>query len=195
MDAVKFPVNSMEIYFIAMLGGILAYIAGSLLTCRQPYNLDRLLHRGPYAIDGEKNIRSPWHWRNALSKLIGINPEYTRGDKIIAWSVFGYSIVYKMGFCFFAVFIWNMISPWPSHWWSTYYLVTSLLVTAIVGTITTVWFLLGGTRDMLRLFSDLENRVDNPLDDGRVEGNISLVDKAAFETGICEKQQKQKKKH
>ncbi|EIP98359.1 Na+/proline symporter [Opitutaceae bacterium TAV1] len=181
MNAVKFPVNSMELYFIAMFSGIIAYVVGSLLTCRAPYNLDRLLHRGIYAIDGEKKIQSPWKWRNILSRLISINPEYTRGDKIIAWSVFGYSIVYKMGFCFFAVLVWNMISPWPKHWWSTYFLITSLIVSAIVGTITTVWFLLGGIKDTFRLFKDLENRVDNPLDDGRVEGHVSLMDKAAFD--------------
>ena len=30
---------------------------------------------------------------------------------------------------------------------------------------------------MRRLFKDLAERVDNPLDDGWVEGNISLMDK------------------
>ncbi|MBC8039577.1 MAG: sodium:panthothenate symporter [Opitutaceae bacterium] len=188
MDAVKFPINSMELYFMAMLSGLAAYLVGSLLTYRQPYNLDRLLHRGLYSIDGEKRIKSAWTLRNTLGKLIGITPEYTRGDRIIAWSVFGYAFVYKLGFCFIAVLIWNMITPWPLEWWSTYFFVTSLVVTAIIGIISTVWFLVGGILDTRRLFRDLEARVDNPLDDGRVDGHVSVADKAAFEARDREKQ-------
>lgn len=189
MDAVKFPINSVELYFMAMLIGIAAYVIGSLVTYRQPYNLDRMLHRGDYSIDGKKPIKSAWTLRNTVGKLIGITPEYTRGDRIIAWSVFGYAFVYKLGFCFIAVLIWNMISPWPLQGWSTYFFTTSLVVTAIVGIVSTVWFMAGGIIDTRRLFKDLKNRVDNPLDDGRVVGNVSLADKAAFESKTREKQE------
>jgi Na+/proline symporter len=181
MSAVKFPINSMELYFLSMLSGLAAYVIGSLVTYRKPYNLDRLLHRGEYSIDGETVAKSPWTLQNTVGKLIGITPEYSRGDKIIAWSVFGYAIVYKMGLCFLVVLIWNFISPWPLQWWSTYFFVTSLVVTAIVGIVSTVWFLIGGVIDMRRLFKDLALRVDNPLDDGRVVGHVSLADKAIFE--------------
>jgi len=188
MDAVKFPVNSVELYFMAMLAGIAAYVVGSLVTYRKPYNLERLLHRGEYSIDGAKSIKSAWTLRNAVGKLIGITPEYTRGDRIIAWSVFGYAFVYKLGFCFIAVLVWNMISPWPLQWWSTYFFITSLVVTAIIGIASTIWFMAGGIIDTRRLFKDLEKRVDNPLDDGRVVGHVSLADKAIFEAKTHEKQ-------
>lgn len=181
MDAVKFPVNSKELYFMSMLSGIAAYVIGSLLTYRQPYNLDRLLHRGDYSIDGVKPIKTAWTWRSTVGKLIGITPEYTRGDRLIAWSVFGYAFVYKLGFCFLFVLVWNLFSPWPLEWWSTYFFITSLVVTAIIGVVSTVWFMIGGILDTRRLFRDLEQRVDNPLDDGRVVGHVSLADKAALE--------------
>jgi solute:Na+ symporter, SSS family len=93
-----------------------------------------------------------------------------------------------MVFCFLAVVIWNTISPWPLHRWSTYFFVTSLLVTAVVGVISTVWFIIGGTIDMRRLFRDLARRVDDPLDDGRVIGHVSLADKAALEAKTHQKQ-------
>ena len=35
--------------------------------------------------------------------------------------------------------------------------------------------------DLFRLFRDLEKRVANPLDDGRVEGQVSLMDKEKLE--------------
>lgn len=180
MDPVKFPINSMELLGIAMVGGLFAYIGASLLTYRQPYNLDRLLHRGKYSIDGEKHIKSPWTWRSCMGKLIGITPEYTRGDRWIAWSVFVYTFVYQIGLCFVAVVIWNVISPWPAEWWSTYFYVNSVLIAAAIGVISTVWFMIGGIIDTRRLFRDLEARGDNPLDDGRVENQVSLMDQAAF---------------
>ena len=181
MNPVKFPINSYELYFMAMLSGIVAYVIGSALTQRKPYNLDRLLHRGVYDVAGEYKPPFKWSLHNAFKKLIGITPEYTLGDKVIVWSVFGYAIVYKFGLCFCAVLVWNLISPWPTQWWSTYFLITSLWVTAILGVISTVWFLIGGIIDIRKLFRDLASRIDDPLDNGMVEGHVSLADKATFE--------------
>ncbi|HBR94630.1 MAG TPA: sodium:panthothenate symporter, partial [Opitutae bacterium] len=188
MSAVKFPINSYELYFMAMLSGIAAYIIGSLITQRKPYNLDRLLHRGEYDIANEYKEPFKWTVRNAFKKLVGITPEYTRGDKIITWSVFGYALVYKFGFCFCVVFVWNMISPWPEHWWSEYFYITSLLVTGVLGIVSTFWFFIGGVIDVRRLFRDLASRIDDPLDNGMVEGHVSLADKAAFEARTHEPQ-------
>jgi len=181
MDEVKFPINSYELYFMAMVSGVAAYIIGSLLTQRKPFNLDRLLHRGAYDVAHEYKEPFRWSVHNAIKKLIGITPEYTLGDRIIAWSVFSYAIVYKFGFCFIGVLIWNAISPWPVEWWSNYFFITSLVVTAALGIISTFWFLIGGIIDIRRLFRDLTARVDDPLDNGMVEGHVSLADKAAFE--------------
>jgi hypothetical protein len=134
-----------------------------------------------YDVAGEYKPPFKWTIRNAFQKLIGITPEYTIGDKVIAWSVFGYAIIYKFGLCFGAVLIWNLISPWSTQAWSNYFLVTSLWVTAILGVISTVWFLIGGIVDIRKLFRDLAARIDDPLDNGMVEGHVSLADKAAFE--------------
>lgn len=181
MDPVKFPINSYELYFISMGVGVAAYVIGSLASYKKPYNLDRLLHRGIYDVEGHNKEKTPWNIRTVWGKLIGITPEYSRGDKIIAWSVVGYAIIYKFGLCFLGVLIWNLISPWPAEWWSTYFFFTSLVVTSIIGVVSTFWFLIGGVVDTRRLFKDLAARIDNPLDNGQVEGHVSLADKAAFD--------------
>lgn len=178
MDAVKFPINSYEIGMIAMVSGVIAYIIGSLVTFRKPYNLDRLLHRGEYAIDGEKQEKIPWSIKSVWNKLIGITSEYTLGDRIIAWSVFSYNIIYKLILAFIAVLIWNRISPWPKEWWGDYFYVTIILIPSIAGIVTTVWFMTGGIIHLRQLFRDLARRVDNPLDNGQVDGHVSLADKA-----------------
>ncbi len=181
MNPVKFPINSQEFFFMAMISSVAAYIIASLISYRSPFNLERMLHRGKYSIDGEKHIQSLWSWKSLYSKLIGITPDYTRGDKIIAWTTFSYTIVYQFFFAFCGVVIFNFFAPWSSEGWSNYFLLTTLIIPGAVATISTIWFTVGGVIDLRRLFVDLAARKDDPLDDGRVEGHMSLADKAKLE--------------
>ena len=183
MSAVKFPINSYEIYFLAMMFGIGAYIIGSLITYRKPFNLDRMLHRKKYSNGESMETKSPWTRSNVYSKLIGIDDEYTTGDKIIAWSVFGYSVGVQFLIGFVGVLIWNWISPWPAEWWSIYFFISLIVLGIIMGSISTVWFMIGGIIDIRRMFKDLAVRQENSLDDGWVEGHVSLVDVAELGTG------------
>ena len=184
MNPVKCPINSYELYFLTMAVTLLLYCAVSYVTGlgKVKFNLDRMLHRGAYAAAGTVDLHTEWTLKNIFSKLVGITPEYTRSDKWIAWGLFVYSIVYKFIIIFVLVAIWNIISPRSTEWWGNYFLITVMIIPGIVTAFTAVWFTIGGVRDMLQLFRDLKNRKDvNVLDDGRVEGNVSLADKAAFE--------------
>ena len=182
MNPVKFPINSFEIYFLAMMFGCGAYVIGSLVTLRHPFNLDRMLHRGEYSNGESMETKSPWTWKSVWGKLVGIDDEYTTGDKIIAWSVFWFCIVFQFVILFVVVGIWNWISPWPASWWSMYFYVNIIVVGVIVGVVSTVWFMVGGIIDMRRLYRDLAARVNDPLDDGWVDGHISRSDKARLGT-------------
>lgn len=166
MDPVKFPINSFEIYFISMVLSVGGYVIGSYLTYK-PYDLDKLLHRGKYA-DGPEPVKEKWTLRNIFSKIIGITPEYTRGDRIIAYSVFFYSVVYSVGIVFFGIVIWNAIWPWPHSWWTVKFFITTLLIPGIVGVISTIWFMIGGSIDAIHLFRDLKKRVEDPNDNGQI---------------------------
>lgn len=166
MDPVKFPINSFEIYFISMILSVGGYVIGSYLTYK-PYDPDKLLHRGKYA-DGPEPVKEKWTLRNIFSKIIGITPEYTRGDRIIAYSVFFYSVVYSVGIIFFGIVIWNAIWPWPHSWWTVKFFITTLLIPGIVGVISTIWFMIGGSIDAIQLFRDLKKRVEDPNDNGQI---------------------------
>ena len=181
MNRLRFPINSYEIYFTAMTVSLIVYCTVSFLTCRRPFNLDRMLHRGKYAIEGEKKIHSKWTLRTVFSKLIGITPEYSLGDKILAWSVFSYSLIYKFLFAFVLVVLLNIFGIWQPEWWGYYFLIVFLLVPGTAALITTVWFGIGCTTDLFRMFRDLKNRVANPLDNGMVVGHVALAEKAALD--------------
>ncbi len=190
VDPVNPPVNSYEALFLALVFGTVAYVVVSLIAYRKPYNLDRLLHRGKYAIDGERNIKTKWSLKTVFVNIIGITPEYTGSDRFIAWMVFLYSFGFELMISFVLVLVWNAVKflpegmrpwqPWPDSWWSYYYLIVFLIVPSIVGVISTVWFMWGGIRDTVRLFRDLALRVDNPLDNGTVVGQVSLADAEVF---------------
>ncbi|MBD03956.1 MAG: sodium:panthothenate symporter [Gemmatimonadetes bacterium] len=172
----KFPINSQEIYFIAMLVGVILYVTISLLTGTESFNMERMLHRGKYRREGEVEIiHEPVTWMTAYQKILGINSEYTRGDRILAWSVFLYSMLWGFG-SFVVITAWNTITPWPDSWWAEWFKVYNLVVPGIIAVVSTVWFSIGGTIDLKRLFRRLEEKEDNLLDDGRVIGHVSADD-------------------
>ena len=187
MDAVKCPINSYEWYFITMMVSLAFYFLFSWLAHEKPFNLERMLHRGKYSLDGERVITSTWTWKNLYNKLIGITPEYSFWDKVIAWCYFFYSMIYRFFGTFIVVVIWNLFDPWPMSWWGYYFLIVFLIVPGAMAAFTAVWFGICGAIDLRAMFRDLKNRVTNPLDDGRVDGHMSLADKKELEAVDREK--------
>ena len=191
MDPVKFPINSYEIYLVTMFITLTIYCVVSLATQKAPFTLDRMLHRGIYSDSGVELKPERMTLGRILSKMVGITAEYSRGDRVVAWGVFWYSFVYHFLLCFVLVAVWNCVSPWPVPWWGTYFLITTLLVPGIVAFFSTFWFGIGGAVDLFRLFRDLEHREADILDNGQVEGNVSLADRARFAKLEAEQNKKQ----
>ena len=69
-------------------------------------------------------------------------------------------------------------------------LVVFLVVPGIAALITAVWFGIGSTVDLFRMFRDLKNRVANPLDNGMVEGHVAISEKAKLDQIDREQQKK-----
>jgi SSS family solute:Na+ symporter len=150
--------------------------------------MDRMLHRGKYAMD-KQQADGGKGTGNLLTRLIGIDSNYTRGDKALAWSAFIYSFGWCFCLCFVANVVWHVLGvkgilpPQPDSWWSVYFFIVNFVVACAIGVVSTFWFGICGTRDLMRLFRDLDAREragggQNALDDGRVEGHVSLADAA-----------------
>ena len=164
----KFPVNSVEMSFIAILTSVLLYVIVSLLTCRKRYNMEKLLHRGKYS-DGITFQRFEWSFKNFFLKIAGIDPNYTRGDRILAYSVFIYSFCYAWVLNFVGVLAWNLFYPWPLKWWGIKFFITGLVIPGCVAVVSTFWFAIGGSIDLHRLFKRLDGKVGNDADNGTVQ--------------------------
>ncbi len=169
MDPIVFPINAYEIYFLAMLFSTIAYIAGSLISSKTAFDLDKMLHLGEYAAPDEVEPKMDWSLKGIMRKMVGITQEYTTGDKILTWSVFFWTIGFKFGVCFIGVLIWNCFFPWTNDMWTWYFFIYNVVISMALAIITMFWFGIGGIRDIIRMFRDLAKRVDDPLDNGRVE--------------------------
>lgn len=169
----QFPVNGQVMYLFAMVAAVSVYVAVSLLTCQENFNMERMLHRGKYALASEEDQkpslpRSRWN----LGTVLGFDEHFTAGDKFISGGIFAWSMFW------FGVFLvgclWNLVQPWPIRWWVRYWHITGILMPLAIGLVTTIWFTLGGLRDLYRLFQRLQTVKRNALDDGTVIDHHNL---------------------
>lgn len=169
----KCPVNGQVIFFYAMLSSLIVYVTTSLLTCKEDFNLDRMLHRGKYAIEGAspETARRRFSW----GAIMGFDREFTRGDKITSASVFIWGMFWFL--VFVVMTIAYLIHPWSLGTWAAYWHIYAIVIPVFVGVVTTIWFTWGGTRDLLRLFRDLPNVKRDALDDGSVVNHHNLGEK------------------
>jgi len=169
------PLNGAQIGFFGSIAACLIYILVSLLTCREDFNMDRMLHRGIYAVESEKKFQTKSEKKITWGKLIGMDENFTRGDRYLAGGLFGWgmfwTIVALVGTG------WNFLAPWSVSFWSHFWYVIGIGVPVFFASVTAVWFTWGGLRDIREFFRRLkEERVD-AHDDGTVVNHHNLGDK------------------
>ena len=171
----KFPINGQWMWFWAFTCSIAGYVIVSLFTCREPFNMDRMLHRGAYARRDEARAvaQKPVGW---LAKYLGIDEDFTRGDRWLSYAVFGWTMalfaVWAFATCVQAVPAWR----WSNELWADYFWIMGILFPLLVGVITSVWFTWGGVRDLRCMFHRLATQQRNSLDDGRVVNHQNVDD-------------------
>jgi len=160
-----FDLTGQEMAFWSIVIVILLYVFVSLTSSRKPFNLDRMLHRGQYAVAGEE-VLDVERKKTFLEKM-GWTKEFTKSDKIVAGITLAWPLVW------FAIFIvgnsWHLLKKggipdesWLSFWfyWTWFIYATSIVVT--------VWFIIGGLYDVKYLYRHLGTMQANEQDDGRV---------------------------
>jgi solute:Na+ symporter, SSS family len=169
----KFPINGQVSAFIATCAACIVYVTVSLLTCREDFNMDRMLHRGQYAQQVGLAPSQPTEKRRfQWSSVIGFDAEFTLGDKIISGGLFAWSMFW------FVVFVvgcaWYLLRPWPLSAWGTYFWWSGILLPFAIGVVIMIWLTWGGIRDLRRLFATLRTLERNDLDDGMVVNHRNL---------------------
>jgi len=158
-----FFIDGQEFFGISMIVSSAAYIIVSLLSKKKEFNLDKMLHRGKYKIDGEHTIKI--EQPNKILKLLGIGKEFSRGDIIIyigsyAWISLGIAVF------IFGTIYYFMYGISDSSWMRFWYIY--LIIYAVVSVIVIFWFLIGGVGDISKMFKRLRGMTRDASDDGSV---------------------------
>ena len=156
-------INGQEYWGISMGASAFAYVMVSVIDNVKPFNMDKLLNRGDYAIHGEKKIIS----ENAELgwKIFLMGEEFTKGDKVIYILNYAWTGIWTLVFIVGTIYnLSNEVSD--SSWmlfWKNYiyiFIVISLLII--------VWFTIGGFRDLKIMMYKLKTEERDHNDDGWV---------------------------
>jgi len=178
-----FPMNGVQIAFFGSISACIVYAVTSLLTCKEDFDMDRMLHRGVHAVESEKKFETKSKSKVTWGKLIGLDEHFTFGDKILAGGLFAWSMIW-LG-VFVVGTIWNLIAPWPISVWSSFWFVVGIGIPIAFALITSVWFTWGGIRDMSLFFRRLKDERVDALDNGMVVNHHNL-DEIVAEEQACD---------
>jgi SSS family solute:Na+ symporter len=158
-----FPVNGQEFWGIAMAASTLVYVAVSLLGPKRTFDLDRLLHRGSHALEGEMEIVGAAPSRGL--RALGIGREFTRGDRVLYLVTYAWVGAWTLTFIVGTVI--NLArdvedSAWAGFWQGYVYLMV------VVSGIVVLWFAIGGFRDIRAMLGRLAVMRRDDQDDGWV---------------------------
>jgi SSS family solute:Na+ symporter len=159
-----FPVDGQWFWGIAMVSASLVYVLVSVLGKRRVYDLDRLLHRGAHAIEGEMKVIDATPARGW--RVLGMGREFTRGDKFIyvvsyAWILL-WTVVFAVGT------LWNLSRPVADSAWASYWH-SYVLIFAVASAVVVVWLSIGGFRDLRAMFRELAVLKRDDRDHGFIE--------------------------
>ena len=156
-------INGQEYWGISMGLSALSYVGVSLALKHEPFNMDKLLNRGEYAIEGETKVIS--ETTELGWKIFLMGKEFTRTDRLIYILNYAWTGIWTLVFIIGTVYnISNEVSDasWMAFWKNYIY------IQAIIALITIVWFSIGGFKDLKVMMSKLKTDYRDHGDDGWV---------------------------
>jgi SSS family solute:Na+ symporter len=146
----EFPINGQYCFLINIAFSVSIYAGLSLLTCTEDFNMEKMLHRGRYAITDEAlPVLRPTRW---WQSIFGITPMFNLRDRITAYIIVGW-FLFWLGTFIVGMIYGFFAKPSDAVWVTFWYVYLCLNFAVLVGT--TVWLGIGGIKDVLSLFSTM----------------------------------------
>ncbi|MCP4759112.1 MAG: sodium:solute symporter [Planctomycetes bacterium] len=161
-------VTGQELTFWSIAISIGCYVCVSLATCRKPFNMDRMLHRGKYALseDAAKGTNIAKRRLAVLMERLGFDSEMTTRDRWVTAITLAWPVIFTAVFATALIAHFLGWAPGSGFWataWGWY--TTLALATA---TIIVIWFTIGGIQNLQAMFHKLRTYQASEADDGRV---------------------------
>jgi len=156
-------INGQEYWGISMGSCAFAYVVVSVLDNSEPFNMDKLLNRGKYAIEGEKKIineNTELGW-----KIFLMGEEFTKGDKLIYILNYVWTGIWTLVFIVGTIYnLSNEVSDasWMFFWRNYIY------IFIVISLVIIVWFTVGGFHDLKIMMDKLKTEKRDHHDDGWV---------------------------
>ena len=159
----NFFINGQWFWMISMFGASVVYVVVSLLGRSRPFEMDKLLKRGKYAVKEESQVIEAVPSRGW--RILGMGKEFTRGDKFIyivnyIWTG-GWTLVFIVGT------VYNLMYDVSDDTWMSFWKIY-LGIHVTLAVIVIFWFTIGGFRDLKRMFTRLRTMKRDDSDDGSV---------------------------
>lgn len=171
--ASRFPLNAQWMTLYIAIICTVSYVVVSLLTQEEGFDMDRMLHRGKYALEQSAAPNMAAKRVFSLGKLIGIDEHYTVGDKFIAIGIFTWE--FGSNFIGLIILLWNLLFwHWTDSWWLGWFGIRNVLLVTLIGFFVAIWISIGAIQDMRRLLQLLRTVERNDADDGRVRNHHNV---------------------
>ncbi|MEA4861897.1 MAG: sodium:solute symporter [Victivallaceae bacterium] len=161
-------IDGQRIMFFAAVAAVFGYVGVSLLGKRKVHDMDKLLHRGRYAVnnDGAEYNARPKKDKVTWGRIVGIGPHFSKFEKILFVASFVWTMSWWFSFALGCVADWcgHQFTDgfWYWYWW------TMIYVSLAIGALCTLWVLIGGVFDCRSMMHDLRNAKRDDTDDGFV---------------------------
>ncbi len=160
----NFPINGQWGWFLAMVMASLVYVVVSLLTQKTAINFDKVMHRGEFAEKEEveaKDAEPVKGW-----KVLGTTKEFTKGDKIIYIVTMGWTAMWVLVFFVGTIYNFFIHKITNTSWMKFWMIYTYIFLTASI--IVTIWFTIGGIKNLREMISALRHNIRDDSDSGYV---------------------------
>ncbi len=163
----EFPINGQWFWAIAMAAASLVYVAVSLLSREEPFDLDGMLHRDRPENAGRQSGASARSSSGILEGLRSLRPgpEFTRGDRWIYFAAYGWTVLWVGVFAVGTTI--NLTREVADASWARFWF-WFVMIQAAAAVVVTVWFAIGGIRDLRAMLSRLKTMRRDADDDGWV---------------------------
>ena len=156
-------INGQEYWGISMGASALCYIIVSIFDNTVPFDMDKLLNRGKYAIEGEKKVvnkNTELGW-----KIFLMGEEFTKGDKLIYILNYAWTGIWTLVFIIGTIY--NLSNDVSDDTWMLFWK-NYIYIHIIISLLTIVWFTIGGFRDLKVMMEKLKTEHRDHQDDGWV---------------------------
>ena len=130
--------------------------------------MDKMLHRGKYEIKEETVVVNKVPLKGL--KILGMGKEFTKGDKIIYLSAYGWTFIWVVVFIIGTIF--NLSGDVPDSSWMSFWK-TFVIINLSVSFFIITWFTIGGIKDFKEMLNRLKTTVRDHNDDGTVRKEIT----------------------